>query len=233
MPQGYKGIIFDFNGTLFWDSHLHKQTWRQYSKKLRGTEFSDEEMLKYMFGRTNEQIIKYAIGKQPTHEMVEKYGQEKEALYRQMCLDDPENFHMAEGVEEFLDYLKENNIPRTIATMSDKTNVDFYIEHFHLGKWFEIDKIVYSDGIIPGKPAPDIYEIASKNLGLKPEECIVVEDALSGIESARAAGIGRIIAICSEEPPELYETIHCVGGIIKSFNEFDKDLFKQTIKNSL
>lgn len=225
MKSTFKGIIFDFNGTLFWDSHLHKLTWRMYSKKLRGTEFSDEEMVKYMFGRTNEQIIEYAIGKHPTPEMVEKYGQEKEALYRQMCIDDPENFHLVKGAVEFLDYLKENNIPRTIATMSDKTNVDFFIENFHLEKWFDIDKIVYADGIIPSKPAPDIYEIAAKNLGLKPEECIVVEDALSGIESARAAGIGKIIAICTEEPPELYESIPCVSGIIKDFTEFDRNYF--------
>ena len=131
-------------------------------QKLRGTPFSDEEMLKYMFGRTNEQIIRYAIGKQPTPEMVEKYGQEKEALYRKMSLEDKDNFHLAEGVEEFLDFLKENDVPMTIATMSDKLNVDFYIEHFHLEKWFDLDKIVYSDGIIPGKPAPDIYQIAAK-----------------------------------------------------------------------
>ena len=125
----YKGIIFDFNGTLYWDSAKHKQAWREYSKILRGTPFSDEEMLKYMFGRTNEQIIKYAIGKQPTPEMVEKLGQEKEAVYRQMCLNDMENFHLAQGAVEFLNFLKENNIPRTIATMSDKTNIDFFIEY--------------------------------------------------------------------------------------------------------
>ncbi len=225
----YRGIIFDFNGTLYWDSAKHKETWREYSKKLRGTPFTDEEMIKYMFGRTNEQIIKYAIGKQPTPEMVEKYGQEKEALYRQMCLEDKENFHLAQGVESFLDFLKENNIPRTIATMSDKVNVDFYIEHFHLEKWFDIDKIVYSNGIIPGKPAPDIYEIAAQNLELKPEECIVVEDALSGIEAARAAGIGKIIAICSEESPELYKSIPAVGGIINNFDEFDKNLFANKV----
>lgn len=221
----YKGIIFDFNGTLYWDSAKHKQAWREYSKILRGTPFSDEEMLKYMFGRTNEQIIKYAIGKQPTPEMVEKLGQEKEAVYRQMCLNDMENFHLAQGAVEFLNFLKENNIPRTIATMSDKTNVDFFIEYLNLENWFDIDKIVYSDGIIPGKPAPDIYEIAAKNLNLSPSECIVVEDAISGIESARDAGIGKIIAICSEEPRELYETIPCVGGIINNFYEFDKELF--------
>ena len=150
----YKGIIFDFNGTLYWDSAKHKQAWREYSKKLRGTPFSDEEMIKYMFGRTNEQIISYAISKQPTKQMVKELGDEKEALYRQMCLDDAENFHLADGVEEFLDFLKTHNIPRTIATMSDKNNVDFYIENFKLDKWFDIDKIVYSNGLIPGKPAP-------------------------------------------------------------------------------
>ena len=221
----FKGIIFDFNGTLYWDSELHKQTWREYSKKLRGTPFSDEEMLKYMFGRTNEQIIRYAIGKQPTPEMVEKFGQEKEALYRKMSLEDKDNFHLAEGVESFLDFLKENNIPMTIATMSDKLNVDFYIEHFHLERWFDLDKIVYSDGIIPGKPAPDIYQIAAKKLNLNPEDCIVVEYALSGIESARAAGNGRIIAICSAESPELYKSVPCVSEIINSFNEFNRELF--------
>ncbi len=224
--MNYKGIIFDFNGTLFWDSAKHKQTWREFSKILRGYSFTEEELLKYMFGRTNEEIIKYAIGKQPTPEMVEKYGQEKEAIYRQMCRDDKENFHLGKGAEKFLDFLKENNIPMTIATMSDKTNVDFFIESFHLEKWFDISKIVYADGIIPGKPAPDIYQIAAKNIGLAPKDCIVVEDALSGIESARAAGIGKIIAICSEESPELYEQIPCVTGIIKDFDEFDRELFE-------
>ena len=227
--MNYKGIIFDFNGTLYWDSAKHKEAWRNYSKKLRGYPFSEEEMLKYMFGRTNKQIIKYAIGKQPSNEMVEQLGQEKEAIYRQMCLDDIENFHLAKGVEKFLDYLKENNIPHTIATMSDWHNVKFYIDNFHLGKWFDIDKIVYSNGKIPGKPAPDIYEIAAKNIGLHPKDCIVVEDAISGIESAKSAGIGKIIAICSEESPEFYKSIPYVSEIIHDFDEFNRNLFAQNI----
>ena len=106
----YQGIIFDFNGTLFWDSAKHKQAWREFSKRLRGTSFSDEEMIKYMFGRTNEAIITYAISKKPTPQMVEDLGQEKEALYRQMCLEDKENFKLADGVPEFLDFLKKNSI---------------------------------------------------------------------------------------------------------------------------
>ena len=110
-----KGIIFDFNGTLYWDSKLHYDAWRDFSKILRGTAFTDEGMREKMFGHTNEDIIEYAIGKKPTPEMVEKYAKEKEALYRKQCLIDKENFKLAPGAVEFLDFLKENNIPRTIA----------------------------------------------------------------------------------------------------------------------
>lgn len=220
-----KGIIFDFNGTLFFDSHMHYEAWRIYSKKLRGYEFTDDEMREKMFGRTNSDIIEYAIGKKPSPEMVEKLAKEKEAMYREMCLKNRETFVLASGAENFLDYLKENNIPRTIATMSEWDNVEFYIKEFNLARWFDLDKIVYSNGKIAGKPAPDIYQIAAKNIGLNPRDCIVVEDALSGIESAYKAGIGQIIAIASVESDDLYKKIPYVKQIIHSFDEINKDTF--------
>lgn len=220
-----KGIIFDFNGTLYWDSSLHYQAWREYSKILRGYEFTDEEMREKMFGHTNRDIIEYAIGKSPSDEMVEKYGKEKEALYRNRCLLDKENFKLAPGAIELLDYLKINNIPRTIATMSEWDNVEFYIKEFHLEKWFDLDKIVYSDGTIPGKPAPDIFEIAAKKIGLNPSECVVVEDAIAGIKSAETAGIGKIIAITSIEPIDFYKKIAAVDSIIANFYDFDRSVF--------
>lgn len=220
----YKGIIFDFNGTLFFDSEKHLEAWREYSKRVRDTAFTDEEMRDYMFGRTNEDIIAYLIGRHPEPELVESLAKEKEAVYREMCRKDKENTILAPGAIEFLDYLKENNIPRTIATMSEKNNVDFFIEEFKLAKWFDIEKIVYADGTIPGKPAPDIYMKAAKNLELKPEECIVVEDAVSGIEAAKNAGIGKIIAIASMESENLYRKIPAVSQIIKNFNEIDRKI---------
>ena len=221
-----RGIIFDFNGTLFWDSQLHLDAWREYSAKLRGKPFSDDEMLKYMFGRTNEDIIEYAIDKKPDAKLVKKLAEEKEAYYRNMCLQNPEEFKLAPNAVEFLDFLKENNIPRTIATMSEWCNVEFYIKEFNLAKWFDLDKIVYSNGKIPGKPAPDIYQIAAKNLGLNPCECIVIEDALSGIEAAEKAGIGNIIAIASREPVDFYKEVKGVSQIITDFNQIDKSIFE-------
>ena len=224
-----KGIIFDFNGTLYWDSKLHYEAWREFSKELRGTAFTDEEMREKMFGHTNADIIEYAIGRRPTAEMVEKYAKEKEALYRKRCLLDRESFKLAPGAVEFLDYLKEKNIPRTIATMSEWDNVEFYIKEFNLAKWFDLDKIVYSDGTIPGKPAPDIFLIAAEKIGLNPKDCIVVEDALSGIKSAESAGIGKIYAIASMEPVEYYQKIKGVDKIIKNFDEIDRAVFDSPV----
>ncbi|MBR6127318.1 HAD family phosphatase [bacterium] len=221
-----KGIIFDFNGTLFWDSQLHYDAWEVFSKILRGTPFTREEMREKMFGHTNADIIEYATGKKPSFEMVEKYGKEKEAIYRKQCIANPDMFKLAPYAIELLNYLKSKNIPMTIATMSEWDNVEFYIKEFELQKWFDLDKIVYSDGTIPGKPAPDIFLIAAKKIGLKPEECVVIEDAIAGIESAKNAGIGKIYAIASLEPDSFYEKIEGIEKIIHNFNEFDRSIFK-------
>lgn len=217
-----KGIIFDFNGTLFWDSQKHYDAWYEMSKKLRGTPFSDDEMIHHMFGRTNENILTYALGRKPSKEEVEKYSVEKELIYLDMCKKDEKNTKLADGVEDFLEYLCKNDIPHTIATMSEKMNVDFYIDVFKLEKWFNIDKIVYSDGKIPGKPAPDIYLIAAKNIDVEPKNCTVFEDAISGIRAAESAGIGRIIAVASKESPDLYKKIECVNEIITDFKDCEK-----------
>ena len=221
----YNGIIFDYNGTLFFDSKKHYDAWKLFSKQLRGYEFSDDEMRNHMFGRTNEDIISYAIGKKPDRELCQKLAKEKESLYRQMCLKDRENFHFAPHATDFLDFLCEKNIPHTIATMSEKDNVDFYIKEMNLPKWFDVSKIVYDDGTIPGKPAPDIYLKAAKNLNLLPEQCIVVEDAVSGIKAAKNAGIGYIVAIASLESKELYKNMSEVNEIISDYSQFNRELF--------
>lgn len=222
----YKGIIFDFNGTLFFDSEKHLKAWREFSKRVRPNPFTDEEMREHMFGRTNKEIIAYLLGKTPNNEIVEKLGKEKEAVYREMCRKDYKNTVLAPGAEKFLDFLKENNIPRAIATMSEIENVEFYIEEFKLKKWFDLDNVVYADGVIASKPAPDIYLKAAKKLNLQPEECIVVEDALSGIEAAKRANTGKIIAIASMESTSIYKKIPAVSQIIKSFDEIDRKIFE-------
>ena len=147
----YKGIIFDFNGTLYWDSAKHKQAWREFSKIIRGTEFSDEEMVHHMFGRTNEEILEYALGHKPAPEIVEKYGQEKEALYRQRALNDSENFHLAKGAVEFLDFLKMRNRNSAVRDVPAEKRAEFdelvklYLKELNAAKQADKQTIVTED----------------------------------------------------------------------------------------
>ena len=146
---------------------------------------------------------------------------------------DCDTIHFDVESTNILDFLKEHNIPRTIATMSEWCNVEFYIREFKLEQWFDIDKIVYSDGSIPGKPAPDIFLIAAEKIDLLPRDCLVIEDAIAGIKSAKAAGIGKIYAIASMEPDEFYQNINGVDKIIHNFDEIDRNIFTSYALGSL
>ena len=220
----FQGIIFDFNGTLFWDTYMHMEAWRDFSKQLRGYPFSDEEMQKYMCGRTNFDIIKYALGKEPDLTTIKTLSEKKENLYRKRCIIEKTQTKLAKGAENLLNFLKEKNIPRAIATMSYKKNVDFFIKTFDLLKWFDINNITYDDGTYPGKPNPEIYLRSAQKLQLNPQNCIVIEDALSGIQAAKSANIGCIIGIASENDKNYYKNISEVDIIISDFDEFDKNL---------
>lgn len=219
--MNYLGVIFDFNGTLFFDADKQEESWRIFSKQLRGHAFSDEELQNLMHGRTNKTLIEYLLGCSIDNDKLFKLSDEKEKIYRDMCVNDPENLKLAPGAIELLDYLKENLIPYTIATASGKENVLFYMETLELYKWFDFDKIVFDDGSFLGKPEPDIYLKAAAKLGVQPENCIVIEDAISGIESAYRANIGKIIAIGPESKHENLRKIKGVSTVISNFKEFN------------
>ena len=200
-----KGIIFDFNGTLFWDSEIQENAWKTFGTKLSGRNITDEEFNTYFHGRTNKDTLEYLTERVLTDKEVNELAQQKESIYRDLCKSDLNKFKLAPGVERYSDYLKENNIPFTIATASEINNVNFFIKEFQLDKWFDISKIVYDDGTFRGKPEPDIYLKASEALNIQPDNCIVFEDASSGIKSAKSAGVKEIIAVVPEGRRNIFE----------------------------
>lgn len=196
-----KGVIFDFNGTLFFDTEKHEKAWGRYAEQILGRQLTKEENNSIM-GRNNKLILKFLLGRLPSEEEERRMGGEKEEMYRQMCREEG-NCRLAPGAEAFLDELKAKNVPMAIATSSDLGNVNFYYETFHIEKWFDRERVIYDDGTINGKPSPDIYLKAAKSLNLKPSECAVYEDASSGIAAARNAEAGKIIAVASANLPEI------------------------------
>ncbi|MBF0648239.1 HAD family phosphatase [Dysgonomonas sp. GY75] len=219
--MSFSGVIFDFNGTLFWDTKLHNKAWDIFLTK-QDLYLSDDDKFSKMHGKNNRDIFISIFGGQLSDQQIIDYTMEKELLYQELCLNT--DMQLAPGVTGFLDFLKDENIPFTIATASGKENLDFYFEHLPLSSWFEYDKVVYNNGKIKGKPDPQIYQTALSVINKKPGEVIIFEDAVAGLQAARNAGAGKIIVVDSNDD-DYTDWADC--QIIKSFDEVDRTQFKR------
>lgn len=197
MSDTIKGIIFDFNGTMLFDEHFQTKAWRSFLESLTGRSVSDEELHTYVHGRNAEATFSYFLHRELPRQEVAALEEEKEVVYRSLCLRHPEDFHLVDGLPQFLDELTARGITITIATASALNNVRFFFEHLKLGKWFDPDLVIYSDGTIPGKPEPDIYLKAAERIGLPMESCAVFEDSRAGVKAAVRAGAARVIGVSS------------------------------------
>jgi len=213
----FKGAIFDFNGTLFWDTAFQDLAFDIFLEK-HGVQLTAEEKRVKIHGQTNPDIMRGIFGNQLTEQEIHDYSQDKELIYRQLCIHD---LKFAPGAEDLFDFFKANSIPFTIATSAGIENVSFYFENMHLDRWFRLDKVVYNNGTFRGKPFPDVFLNAATKLDLQPQETIIFEDSVPGIEAAESAGAGKIYIVNSYG--ENYSRFS--HEIITNFNQVDRKLF--------
>jgi len=214
-----KAVLFDFNGTLFNDTHFHVAAWKNFCEKYCGLHYTEEEVCDQFIGPSNAMTLRRLFGEDITDDEIERWSAKKEEEYREMVRSDPKNMLLMEGATEFLDYLAEKNIPFALATASMTPNVEFYMEEIGMKRWFTMDRVVYDEGILPNKPDPAFYLEAARRLNMNTEDCLVFEDTRSGIQAAINANAGRIIAIDRTTPiemlknyPEIHEIIHDFSG---------------------
>ena len=104
------------------------------------------------------------------------------------------------GIYELLDYLEANNIPAAITSSSPMDAIEKHLSRVNLLHRFQ--KLCSAHNIPNGKPAPDIYLLGASELGLKPEECLALEDSPTGILSAYRAGCLPVMIPDLDQPRE-------------------------------
>ncbi len=214
------GVIFDFNGTLFWDSEYQERSWDEYLDNY-GISLSATQKREYIHGRNGKDTFEILFKRKLSKEEVHKYTEEKEVLYRKESLK--HKMELAPGAKSLLQELKEKGIPMAIATASGKSNVDFFIEKFRLLDYFCMENIIYNDGTVKGKPHPEIFLKTMERLGIERSKTTIFEDSYSGIQAAINSKASRVVIVNSNG--ENYSKFGL--PIIKHFNEFDRKFLDQ------
>lgn len=191
------GIVFDFNGTLVFDAHMHVLAWSEISMQLRGKEVSAEEN-RLMSGKNNAVIIRM-MDSTLSNAQNKALSLQKEAVYRQMIVK--QQLPLVPGTEALFDTLKEKGIPFTIASASIKENIDFFVEHYHLDTWIQPETIRYDDGSYQDKI--QMFKDAAKAIGSPIETTLIFEDSPTGMRCASAAGFTHLIQIRKDKDAPL------------------------------
>lgn len=175
-------LLFDMDGVIVDTNPAHKKAILQFCDKYN-KRLSDEELAKYIWGRTNKEWIRHLFGEDTSDAQLKIYADEKELLFRNIYEPDVK---LLDGLRSFLDLLKHNNIPMAIGTSAPRANVDFIFKHTGIEKYF--DAVLDETFVTIGKPNPEIYIKAAKALGFDPADCIVAEDSFAGVEAGKRAG---------------------------------------------
>lgn len=186
--KGVKAIIFDMDGVLV-DSMLH---WKNKDIEFFGKRGFDvtEDMIKYMTGRSIREIAgwikeNYAPNENEEDLIREKHGMSDE-IYHQLTLPMP-------GVENLFSKVKDKKLLQAIASGAPGDIVKIVVDRFSWHDHFEI--LISSDDVdFIGKPDPGIFLHTADKLKLRPEDCIVIEDAENGVVAAKRAGM-KCIAV--------------------------------------
>lgn len=212
-----KAALFDMDSTLVDNTAAHIRAFEIFCARYGVTDW--KQRLSQAYGMGNDDIMRLIM----PEEVIRTKGlaalaDEKEAIYREIYA--PE-IHPVAGLRELLERLHEAGIRCAVGSSGCRANVDFMLEKCAIGKWFEAR--ISGDRVTRCKPDPEIYLTAAAALGVDPADCVVFEDAKAGIESARRAGAGRIVALVTTLPREVLEQETQADLVIDNFAQL-KDL---------
>ena len=191
-----KGAIFDMDGLMIDTEKLYLKFWIQSAKDF-GYDMKPEHVyaIRSMARKYSIPTLKGFLGEDCPTEEIRAHRTELMAEYI-----NEHGLEVKKGLFELLYYLKGREIKMAVATATPRSRTTEYLEMIGAAKFFSA--VICGDMVETGKPAPDIYLTAARELGLPPEECAAFEDSPNGIKAAHAAGCHAIMIPDMTQPDD-------------------------------
>jgi HAD superfamily hydrolase (TIGR01509 family) len=195
-----KGALFDWDGVVVDSSAAHRESWERLAEE-RGLALPENHFA-LGFGRKNQVIIPEIYKWATDPEAIEELGNRKEAIYREILIES--GLEPLPGAIDLFRELKAAGIPMAVGTSTPLKNVETVIGLIGAAGMF--DAIISAEDVSHGKPDPEVFLKGAAALGVEPQDCVVFEDAVYGIEAGLAGGM-KVVALTTTHPAGYFDDV--------------------------
>ena len=182
-----KAVIWDMDGIIADTAQYHHKGWQIVFRK-RGTNYTEEDFRRNT-GKRSDTIVREVFGEKIPQNEITEIIREKDETFRQLM---GQKIKLFPGVLKLITALKEHGFKIAIASSAPMENIQLITRSLKIDNRF--DAIISGWEVTKGKPHPQTFLLAAEKLGVAAEDCIVIEDAISGVAASKRAGM-RCIAV--------------------------------------
>lgn len=216
-------VLWDMDGTLVDTAEHHFHAWVRICKEY-GKEFTRADFTA-TFGKRNPEIIDYLFDGKIQGPEADKLGNQKEEYYR--AESTKTGIELLPGVLNLLKSLNELGAKQAIGSSAPRGNLELILKLTGIGKYMQA--MVGMEDTQRGKPDPQVFLIGAEKLKIQPQNSVVVEDAIAGVQAAKAGGMKCIAVSFVGHHSE--EKLKSAGAdrIVKTLSELDGDDFYKLV----
>jgi HAD superfamily hydrolase (TIGR01509 family) len=211
-----KAVLFDFDGVVVQSERLHMESFMELLSPF-GVDVSEDRWYREFAGTGSRSIIERLAKEHHIKADISELVERRKKLYEARV--EKGELRETHGVKSFLETIRKKHIKTAIVSGSHRSNVALAVSLLGMEDLFDL--VVSGDDLDVRKPDPGPFLHAAKKLGMKPGECLVIEDSYAGCEAARRAGM-RLVVVRSPASKGLYG----FDAIINDFSEFPLEMFE-------
>jgi beta-phosphoglucomutase family hydrolase len=211
-------VLWDMDGVLVDTGEFHFQSWNETFEEL-DVPFDREDFRK-TFGMNNAGILERILERKPEPDEVTRISDKKEYLFRELVKGKAVPLP---GVLKWLKQFQAWKVKQAITSSAPPENIEVLVAELNIEDYFDA---IVSGFDMPGKPNPDVFLKAANTIKIRPGNCIVIEDAIAGVEGAKKAGM-KCIAVTNTNPANALEK---ADYIFSDLGEMNKEKFLALLK---
>jgi beta-phosphoglucomutase len=209
--------IWDMDGTLVDTAELHFQAWEEVCRE-QGRPFTRADFAA-TFGRRNPEIIRVLFGAGVDEKWSADLGDRKEVLYRAAA--ERRGVELLPGVRPLLEGLHRAGYGQAIGSSAPRANLELILRLTGVERFFAA--VVAMEDTQRGKPDPQVFLVAAQRLGVEPSRCVVFEDAVAGVQAARAGGMKCVaVRFVGHHPAEALQQAGA-DRVVRTLEEVDAE----------